>query len=114
MEKILARCGIDCSKCDGYIATQANDRAGLETVAKSWSEHFGNVYSADACICDGCTTGGKISTAHASTCELRACAAAKNNATCANCDSYPCPIVEQFCQYIPGLKENLDKIRKGL
>jgi len=30
MNKIVAYCGLVCSDCPAYIATQANDRAALE------------------------------------------------------------------------------------
>ncbi len=41
MAKIQAYCGLDCGECEAYIATQKNDRAGLEAVAKKWAAEFG-------------------------------------------------------------------------
>jgi hypothetical protein len=34
MAKIQAFCGLDCGECEAYIATQRNDRAGLEATAR--------------------------------------------------------------------------------
>ena len=60
MAKIQAFCGLDCGECEAYIATQKNDRAGLEATAKKWAEQFGaKDLSADMCICDGCSTRQK-------------------------------------------------------
>ncbi len=33
MERILAYCGLVCSECPAYLATQAGDTAALEEVA---------------------------------------------------------------------------------
>jgi hypothetical protein len=35
MVKIQAFCGLDCGECEAYIATQKNDRPGLEAAAKN-------------------------------------------------------------------------------
>jgi hypothetical protein len=31
---MIAYCGLDCSKCEGYLATQANDTKQIARVAK--------------------------------------------------------------------------------
>ena len=38
MDTMIAHCGLDCSKCDAYIATINNDDELRESVAKLWSE----------------------------------------------------------------------------
>lgn len=35
---MTACCGIDCSKCEGYLATQANDNSKRAEVASKWSQ----------------------------------------------------------------------------
>ena len=35
MAKIQAFCGFDCGEREAYIATQGNDRAGLEATANA-------------------------------------------------------------------------------
>jgi hypothetical protein len=115
MAKIQAYCGLDCGECEAYLATQKNDRAGLEATAKKWAEQFGgSVASADACICDGCSTGKRTSTAHAGTCGIRLCASGRGVATCAHCADYGCATLQQFFSFAPVLKEKLEAIRKEL
>jgi hypothetical protein len=115
MAKILAYCGLDCGECEAYIATQANDRAGLEAAAKKWSEQFGGQnLSADMCLCDGCSTGKRTSTAHASTCAIRLCASGRGVITCAHCADYGCATLQQFFAYAPVLKDKLEAIRKEI
>ena len=38
MRKMIAYCGLDCEKCDAYIATVRDDQALREKTAKAWSE----------------------------------------------------------------------------
>jgi hypothetical protein len=115
MAKILAYCGLDCGECEAYVATQKNDRAGLEATAKKWAAQFGgNAVSADACICDGCSTGKRKSTAHCVTCGIRLCASKRGVVTCAHCADYGCATLQQFFAFAPVLKEKLEAIRKDL
>ena len=113
MPKIQAYCGLDCGECEAYIATQENDRAGLEEVAKKWTEQYGaKKMSADMCICDGCSSGKRTSTAHAVNCGIRLCASARGVTTCAHCDDYGCETLQGFFAFAPVLKEKLETIRK--
>ena len=38
MKKMIAYCGLDCEKCDAYLATIHDDQALREKTAKLWSE----------------------------------------------------------------------------
>jgi len=115
MAKILAYCGLDCGDCEAYVATQKDDRAELEAVAKKWSAQYGGKdMGADACVCDGCSTGKRIATAHAATCGIRVCASARGVVTCAHCADYGCATLQQFFAFAPVLKEKLEAIRKEI
>ena len=115
MAKILAYCGIECGECEAYIATQNNDLAGLEATAKKWAEQFGaKEFSADMCICDGCSTGKRTSKAHAVTCGIRVCASGRGVVTCAHCADYGCATLQQFFAFAPVLKDKLEAIRKEI
>lgn len=115
MVNIQAYCGLDCGKCEAYIATQNNDWAGLEEAAKKWTEQFGTMrVSADMCICDGCPSGKRMSTAHAVNCAIRTCASARGVTTCAHCQDYGCATLQQFFAFAPALKDKLEAIRKEI
>lgn len=115
MAKLLAYCGLDCGECEAYIATQKSDRAGLEATAKKWTEQFGGKeITADACICDGCASEKRTSSAHAVTCAIRLCASKRGVITCAHCPDFGCEIDKQFFAFSPVLKEKLEAIRKEL
>jgi len=115
MAKNLAYCGLDCGECEAYIATQKNDRAGLEAAARKWSEQFGakNI-EPDMCICDGCSSGKRVSTAHAVSCGIRLCASARGVTTCAHCPDYGCATLQGFFAFAPVLKDKLETIRKEI
>lgn len=66
------------------------------------------------CICDGCPSGKRMSTAHAVTCAIRVCASGQGVATCAHCPDYGCETVKQFFAFAPVLKEKLEAIRKEI
>ena len=113
MAKIQAYCGLDCGGCEAYIATQKNDRVGLEAIAKNWAAQFGGkALGAEACICDGCLSVKRISSAHAATCGIRLCASARGVVTCAHCPDYGCATLQGFFAFAPVLKEKLEAIRK--
>ena len=38
MRDMIAYCGLDCEKCDAYLATINDDQALREKTAKLWSE----------------------------------------------------------------------------
>lgn len=40
MERMVAFCGLVCTKCSAFIATQSNDEEALKQVAAQWSEEF--------------------------------------------------------------------------
>jgi len=115
MAKLQAYCGLDCWTCEAYVATQKDDRAGLEATAKQWAAQFGAVnITADMCVCDGCSSGKRISTAHAATCAIRLCASKRGVTTCAHCQDYGCETLQGFFTFAPVLKEKLESIRKEI
>ncbi len=115
MAKLQAYCGLDCGECEAYVATQKNDRAGLEATAAKWGQQFGGkTVAAEACICDGCSAGKRASTAHAATCAIRLCASARGVVTCAHCQDYGCATLQGFFAFAPVLKEKLESIRTAI
>ena len=44
MDKLIAPCGIDCSKCGAYIAKKNNDDALRKSTAEEWSKIHGGSF----------------------------------------------------------------------
>ena len=109
-DQIIAYCGLNCSDCQAYIATQENDTEKLEALALEWYQVEDN---STFCLCDGCNTEGRKN-AHCSDCAVRACAISHEVTNCAHCPEYGCAPLIGFFQQIPIAKENLGRIRASL
>ncbi len=114
MEKMIAYCGLICTECPAYIATQANDRKQLEKVAAQWSEQFNATLTADDCACDGCQATTERHMSHCAECKIRACAIEKGVRNCAHCSGYPCQELKEFFVYAPQAQASLKQIRQKL
>ncbi len=114
MDKMIGYCGLICTDCPAYIATQSDDGDALEAVAAQWSEEFDLSLTADECLCDGClaTTGREM--VHCSECKIRACARGKSVRNCAHCSDYPCPTLNEFLAMAPAAKSTLEAVRRTL
>ena len=108
MDTIIPVCGPRCDRCPSYMATQADDRAELERIAKEWTEGMKRQFTWEDILCDGCRNGGRLS-AFCATCDIKLCATGKKHETCAHCDSYPCDRI-----VAPQARQALDEIRAGL
>lgn len=52
MKDMIGYCGLDCEKCDAYIATVNDDQALREKTAKLWAElrFFQSILTAKAAV----------------------------------------------------------------
>ncbi len=113
MERIIACCGLLCSDCDAYLATQANDLEALERLARQWQLEDA---TAEATMCDGCLTQTGRQTGYCSTCEIRACCLERGVANCAHCTDYACDQLDAFFAASEAVvaRPVLDEIRASL
>ena len=115
MDRIIAYCGLVCSDCPAYIATQANDQEALERVATQWQEEYNAPQlTVESVICDGCLTEEGRKCGHCAECEIRACGVAQGVANCAHCADYTCEKLEKFFGFVPEAQGVLDGIRQSL
>ncbi|MDP8229367.1 MAG: DUF3795 domain-containing protein [Candidatus Electryoneaceae bacterium] len=109
---MIAKCGMICTECEAYIATQDDDLEAKKKIAAQWTKSYEFEFTPETISCDGCQTEtGQLCAWADGGCEIRKCAVEKNVATCANCDDYACEILVNFQQYIPGAKACLDELR---
>ncbi len=115
MDRMIAYCGLICTDCPAYIATQADDRAALERVAAQWRQEYNAPdITVESVICDGCLTDQGRKGSHCFECDIRACAMALNAANCAHCADYACEKLQGFFGFVPDARATLDGIRAGL
>ena len=104
MNKFIAYCGLDCEKCDAYIATKNNDQELKEKTAKYWSELNGATIQAKDINCEGCRTNGCKSVYCESLCPIRKCAQIKGFETCIECDNM------DNCELVKPIHEHSDAL----
>ena len=110
MKRQIAVCGLDCEKCDAYIATKNNDQSLREKTAKLWSELNHASILPEHINCEGCRMNGAKTLFCSSLCEIRKCAVAKGIETCGYCPEKDiCPKVNAIWQNNPQARENLQK-----
>jgi hypothetical protein len=116
VETAIAYCGLVCSDCPAYVATQADDRAALEQVAAKWREEYDAPdITVESVICDGCVTADGRHCGHWFECDIRACGMERDVVNCAYCADYDgCEKIEGFFGFVPDARATLDAIRQGL
>ncbi len=111
MGRILGVCGIVCSECGAYLATQADDLGAKQRVLAQWRVEY-NAPNLDlsAVTCDGCTAvGGRQSTAHLPVCDTRKCVIEHAVPNCGHCPEYVCDNLDPWFQAVPGARQVLDE-----
>lgn len=108
MKKMIAYCGLDCEKCDAYIATVRNDQELREKTAKAWAELNQVPILPEHINCQGCRTKGIKTVFCDRLCEIRQCALKKGVETCGNCGELEkCQIVGMILAGNPEARKNL-------
>ncbi len=107
---MIAYCGLDCSKCVGFIATQSGDPKELERVAEIWSVQFNTPIKPEHVVCDGCKGVGRKSYHCANSCKMPPCCSAKGIQTCIECKEYPCEELSFILDNVPEAKSALEKL----
>ncbi len=115
MSQLIAVCGLICTDCDAYQATQANDPAAIERVAAQWRQAYNAPsITAASVYCDGCLPEGR-KCGHCAECQIRACGLAHGVANCAHCADYAtCEKIAGFFQMVPPARVTLDAVRATL
>lgn len=99
----MAFCGINCSVCPAYLATQENDTEKLAEVAENWSSEELELGAEDV-VCDGCKSERIMSWAN--NCTTRVCGLEKGVENCAQCGEYLCEKLEKHWENLgEGTKE---------
>ena len=111
MAEIVAYCGIVCTECPAYLATQRNSDEDRERVAETWSKEYASDIKPEQINCGGCLPGHSLYFSHCAECDIRACGIAKGVENCAFCEDYACDKLVHFFGYAEVAKSKLDEIR---
>jgi len=101
---MTAYCGLNCSKCEAFIATRKDDATMRAATAKKWSALYKADIKADQINCKGCKSDG-IRFSHCDVCDIRQCCQSNGVENCAVCK------LAAFISIAPEAGKALDKIR---
>lgn len=105
---MIAYCGLDCEKCDAYLATVRDDQALREKTAELWARLNHAPILPEHINCQGCRADGAKTVFCENLCGIRRCALEKGVATCGDCpDMETCPTVGAVTANRPETLENL-------
>lgn len=111
---MMAYCGLTCTECPAYLATQSNDDQKRKEVAEMWSREFKADIKPDHINCDGCLSESKRLFAHCTVCEIRKCSRERGFENCGHCGDFACEKVSFVINAVPEAKAALEEIRKKL
>lgn len=85
-------CGLDCTKCEAFIATKTNDNKLREKTAKEWTKRYKvePALKPEDIDCLGCLSREKPLYRHCFVCEVRKCGLEKGFKNCKECADYKC------------------------
>lgn len=110
MNQLIAACGLDCSQCEAYKVTLANDTEAMEKLVAQWRvEYNAPDMTIASVICDGCMVGERHG-GYCGECPVRKCAVEHGVANCAYCSDYACEKLQGFWQMAPQAKANLEAV----
>ena len=111
MGPMIAFCGLDCSTCEAYIVTQANDEPGKQKLLEKWRvEYHSPKMEINAVNCDGCHAMLRLG-GYCQLCSVRKCALERGFDTCAECPDYACRTLGHILAMVPQARANLDALR---
>ncbi len=113
-EEIIAFCGLVCTECPAYIATQTGNRKMIIKTARGWSTKD-NKIDPDDIVCNGCLAIDKQQNVFCRSCKARSCGFERGVKNCSYCGEYPCNALEELWDIIntPEARQKLDWLRNS-
>jgi len=108
MKDMIAYCGLDCEKCDAYLATVNDDQTLREKTAKLWAELNNAPILPEHINCEGCRVDGIKTVFCDKLCAVRQCALKRGVDACGECpDMEGCQTLGMIISNNPDALENL-------
>ena len=109
---MIAYCGIDCSKCESYLASRSGSGEELAQIADRMAKLYNTEVRPEDVVCDGCKEGERHFYFCSNMCAMRKCCAGKRYETCIECGDFPCTDLQAVLDHVPDARNNLEKLRK--
>ncbi len=83
-------CGIDCEKCECFIAAKEGNVQIQQQAAGRWSDIYRRSIAPGQIRCQGCMAEDGEVSLFCADCAIRKCCRERNVHSCASCDLFPC------------------------
>jgi hypothetical protein len=113
MGKMIAYCGLVCTNCDAFRATQQNDDNLRQQVAEKWTKEYNHPFKAADINCVGCIAAAGPHVGYCGMCEIRKCGQEKGVLNCGLCPDYSCTKTDAFFKMVPDAKKTLDAVKQS-
>jgi hypothetical protein len=107
---MIAYCGLVCSSCPTFLATQNDDDIAREKTAALYLKKFALNFKPEEINCDGCLSAGGKLIGYCQSCEIRKCAREKSIGSCAACEEQPCEKLIKFHKFSADAKISFDAL----
>jgi hypothetical protein len=109
---MLAYCGLDCTKCPAYIATQANDDKMRAECAEFFNQKYKMGVKPENVNCDGCRSDRVLY--FCTTCNVRKCVREKKLDSCTLCSDFICNKLEELMRMDKNLKKSVEALKRSI
>lgn len=113
-DKMISYCGIDCSKCESYLATQTDSDVERKKIAEQCRIDFNVNLKPEEINCNGCKSDDAKCSFAETLCEIRKCNMEKSQPYCSVCSEYKCEKLENIIASAPAIGEALEALCRDL
>jgi len=113
LKEMVAYCGIVCTECPTYQATQKNDNQARVKIAEEWSKRYQHAFQPEDINCEGCLAAGRSQVAYCLICDIRKCGSQRKLVNCGYCSEYPCDKVNKLHSAAPEARAKLDAVKNN-
>ena len=111
MSELIACCGLVCSNCPTFIATQNDDDVAREKTVALYAQKFGLAFQKEDINCNGCRSEGGRQIGYCQTCEIRRCCLGRDLKQCTVCPEQPCEKLQRFHEFSPEAKASFEALK---
>jgi hypothetical protein len=112
-KQLIGICGINCGKCDAYLAYTTDNEVLRKEAAVKWAKEFNHpgLTSKDM-NCAGCNSENGPWFSNCAECAIRLCGKEKKVDNCGKCSEYSCEKLSKFHSNVPDAKTTCEKIHQ--
>ena len=119
MSEMISYCGLLCSSCPIYLATNEPDKTKKDDLIGEIINTCKTIYGIDYRYedindCDGCKAENGRLFSSCENCKIKKCAGSKKIENCAYCDKYSCNELSEIFKSEPAAKTRLDIIHNNI